>query len=490
MLIMTLGSMTSCGGCKGSSDFPAWLLLLGQKKSITPVEGIELAGTIGQIDKITLYWTVPDVSLPITGYKIIRSETSGTSADFEAHGTSSSSPYADSGSLTNGTTYYYRVAAMNKRTVLSYSNEVAASSVASTDTVDTDFIFVDVNYTGGGSNGSSAKPFTAIADGVTALEGDGDGGTVLVRDGTYSMSAAVTLSYADELRSETGRYEYSSVILDGGKATVSAIVIAATGDSSIVRGLTLTNYGLEASSNGLINFKGGANDVQILYNYLHDNLGRSICKVGSVATSGTVIKGNTIYSQGTTDTTAIWLVTIDNCTITGNTIDTIPYAGMIFTSVTNTTVSYNTVRNTQNHGLNIGPLCGNITVAHNTFENCVLTGRTDHGGVRFYGEELNGSITIEHNTITNCVNGLYLRAGDSGHTVSLGTITAHDNIITDNVNRSICNMTDDSVIIDATNNWFGTDTGPYNAASNPTGTGDTIDDNVTFSPWLTEEPDL
>jgi hypothetical protein len=37
----------------------------------------------------------------------------------------------------------------------------------------------------------------------------------------------------------------------------------------------------------------------------------------------------------------------------------------------------------------------------------------------------------------------------------------------------------------AYNNWWGDASGPYNAASNPTGTGDNITDGVPFSPWAT-----
>jgi len=37
--------------------------------------------------------------------------------------------------------------------------------------------------------------------------------------------------------------------------------------------------------------------------------------------------------------------------------------------------------------------------------------------------------------------------------------------------------------IDATNNWWGNSSGPYNATSNPGGLGNAVSDNVLFSPW-------
>ena len=42
-------------------------------------------------------------------------------------------------------------------------------------------------------------------------------------------------------------------------------------------------------------------------------------------------------------------------------------------------------------------------------------------------------------------------------------------------------------VFSARNNWWGDLSGPYNATSNPTGTGDAVSDNVEFCPWLDSE---
>jgi hypothetical protein len=44
------------------------------------------------------------------------------------------------------------------------------------------------------------------------------------------------------------------------------------------------------------------------------------------------------------------------------------------------------------------------------------------------------------------------------------------------------------ITITAINNWWGSETGPYNPSSNPGGTGDAVSDGVTFSPWLLIRP--
>lgn len=40
-----------------------------------------------------------------------------------------------------------------------------------------------------------------------------------------------------------------------------------------------------------------------------------------------------------------------------------------------------------------------------------------------------------------------------------------------------------TLVVDLTGNWWGSATGPNNAATNPTGTGDGIDDGLDYSPW-------
>ncbi len=49
------------------------------------------------------------------------------------------------------------------------------------------------------------------------------------------------------------------------------------------------------------------------------------------------------------------------------------------------------------------------------------------------------------------------------------------------------NCSSTSVAINATHNYWGNHTGPYEPSMNPTGTGDNVSINVTFSPWLLGE---
>ena len=42
--------------------------------------------------------------------------------------------------------------------------------------------------------------------------------------------------------------------------------------------------------------------------------------------------------------------------------------------------------------------------------------------------------------------------------------------------------------MDAINNWWGDNSGPYHPGTNPSGTGDKVSDNVLYHPWTGEAP--
>jgi hypothetical protein len=88
-----------------------------------------LSATAGN-QSVTLSWSPPssDGGSPVTGYNVFR----GTFADGELTApvaTNVQSPYTDAG-LTNGQTYYYRVAAVNGAGQGPMSNEASAAPVA------------------------------------------------------------------------------------------------------------------------------------------------------------------------------------------------------------------------------------------------------------------------------------------------------------------------------------------------------------------------
>ena len=84
------------------------------------------------------------------------------------------------------------------------------------------------------------------------------------------------------------------------------------------------------------------------------------------------------------------------------------------------------------------------------------------------------------------VTGFTIQNADTGVLVSTGTGSElHFNNILSNTTWGINNTSGN--LVDAENNWWGNASGPYNAASNPAGTGDKVSDNVDYDPWLLEK---
>ncbi|GAJ00850.1 unnamed protein product, partial [marine sediment metagenome] len=88
---------------------------------------------------------------------------------------------------------------------------------------------------------------------------------------------------------------------------------------------------------------------------------------------------------------------------------------------------------------------------------------------------------VKGNLITGCTYGVRIKEGVSDIT---GTSVNYNNFV-DNTNYGIYNGV--ASTIDATNNWWGDETGPYHATANPgvvANMGDAVSNNVLFSPWL------
>ncbi len=85
-------------------------------------------------------------------------------------------------------------------------------------------------------------------------------------------------------------------------------------------------------------------------------------------------------------------------------------------------------------------------------------------------------MTVTGNTVSGATVGVHLKAS--------ATIapTIHSNIITGNTTGLINLSTN---LVDATNNYWGDPTGPYNNPYNTCGLGNTVSSLVTFMPWWT-----
>lgn len=91
--------------------------------------------------------------------------------------------------------------------------------------------------------------------------------------------------------------------------------------------------------------------------------------------------------------------------------------------------------------------------------------------------------TIKDNILSNNTragvyvsNLYYYSPGNAKPTINNNRIFANE--------WGVFNATDQ--IVDATENWWGSDSGPYQSELNPQGTGNPVSDNVDFIPWLVQ----
>jgi len=84
---------------------------------------------------------------------------------------------------------------------------------------------------------------------------------------------------------------------------------------------------------------------------------------------------------------------------------------------------------------------------------------------------------IEDNSLySNEEDGIGLDSNSANNTI-------HFNDIWNNGEHGIEVMDDSGLVTNATNNWWGDDSGPYHPTKNPNGKGDNVSDYVEFDPW-------
>ena len=95
-------------------------------------------------------------------------------------------------------------------------------------------------------------------------------------------------------------------------------------------------------------------------------------------------------------------------------------------------------------------------------------------GIRFISSD---NCTISKNTISESRVGLYLSS-------SYQDITVDENNIFSNIEYGITVADTNGNNIEATNNWWGDNSGPYHPIINSNGSGDNVTDYAIISPWI------
>jgi hypothetical protein len=131
------------------------------------------------------------------------------------------------------------------------------------------------------------------------------------------------------------------------------------------------------------------------------------------------------------------------------------------------------------NGYEPGDTCNvtNVSVTGNTIKGSA-SGRGFRYGIKLGYNEASTlkAITVTNNTIQTNEVGVWVKFSANGVKVSY-------NNIFDNTNYGVSN-TNTSQTADAAYNWWGNEMGPYHPTLNPSGTGNSVSDNVVFEPWL------
>ena len=314
-----------------------------------------------------------------------------------------------------------------------------------------------------------------------AIDAADAGDTIIVKDGTYIEE--ITINKANlVLKSENN---LGAIIRPLGTPTNNGAAVYISTNGVTIDGFEID--GTTVCNNGIYGWN--TNNLTIKNNKVHgavnawDGCGIILLSWG---TSGTVhdnlIKDNEIY-----DTGRMGIMVMD-------------HDGTNYTVTRNNTITGNIVHDVWKKAtawsdggggiqINVGKDC---TISNNLVYN-VQDGQR---GIYMFGSSY-GNV-ISSNTLRDNPIGIQLWiSGEGGTTIDWGSEAiqspqVHNNEIYNNGHGAISsNITGTPMIMDATNNWWGDNSGPSGGVPDPVtgkianGSGDKVSANVHFDPWTT-----
>lgn len=308
-------------------------------------------------------------------------------------------------------------------------------------------IYVDAGRADNSGDGTSwATAKKTISAGITAVT---VAGIVHVASGTYTENVAVAKSVTI-----TGSGSALTTVIS---SSVGNPVFSVTGANTLnISGFTVTGASGASLSGGGI-YAGAGTTVVISECIISNNTayegGGIYCAASTLNISNSTIIGNHATSGGGGIQNSGGSITINNCKINSNFAASGVYGGGINNSMGSLDISNSEIKD--NYASEPG------------------AGIFGKGG-GLYIKNLSGSVSINNCSIVN------------------------NKVNSPSIASSGIDANEASIIIDATNNWWGSSTGPSGGAIDPNtsnianGSGDKIisssSPNVRFDPWLTSDP--
>ena len=212
--------------------------------------------------------------------------------------------------------------------------------------------------------------------------------------------------------------------------------------------------------------------------------------IGS-GSGNTIINGNG-FTDSVVEIHGTGWVTIEGFTIKNGTNS----AGAGIFNESSITVTLNNCNVINNHATNSGGGIWNNGSATFNINDCTISGNYAASGYEGGGITNYGTMVINNSIIRDNYAGESGGApGTGGGIYNLGDLAIHYSSIVNNKTYSPSGSESSGIYIssslDATYNWWGSSTGPYNPTSNPGGTGDAVLGSAVwddYHPWLTSSP--
>lgn len=285
-----------------------------------------------------------------------------------------------------------------------------------------------------------------------------DWGKIFIRDSTGSTFSNViihhSLSGVELLR--------ANVLFDHVSFTDNDVGIKSDSSTFLVTNSQFTNTGQDVFN--IISSTGNIASTTIDTMSRGFNINNSSTVTISTSTIKNALNNSVVVVSGGD-------VTINNVIIDGsggsNMVSVSGVAGPRFSKIT---INNSVLRNGAFHGISISNFGIGI------IDNSVIDHFTNNAVQQFN----NGVIKINNSLISNSNNGIAMILGTG---INNEITIASSSIVGNSHGAQIYNGS-----LSAVNNWWGDATGPFHPGLNPQGKGDTVSDNVLFSPWLTHDP--
>jgi parallel beta-helix repeat protein len=295
---------------------------------------------------------------------------------------------------------------------------------------------------------------------------------------------------------------YISDVYDGGECLFEGNTVTGNGGSGIYIDTNSDEYGSRFT---VLDNTISGNDVHGLYveslsygaylgvmeNTIEDNISEGVYVSNLIEGSECIVTDNTIDGNGygiyVDYVAGGCLLDIEDNTVIGSTSGVGIYCGYKFVD-SELKVLGNTISNNAGIGLQmcdwIGSWEDSFADSKATVRCNTISGNSPWGISAFIYRSL---VDVSGNSVTGNGSGV----GQGGIYVDgdlFQVVGIHQNRITGNTDWGLQNGGSDT--LDATENWWGDDSGPYQATTNAGGLGDDVSDYVNYDDWLDSAPAL